>query len=453
MHLSEQIYSALRKLTSCRQIVVAYSGGVDSHVLLAALAKARDHDSSLHLSAIHINHGIHKEADAWAKHCQKISTALNVPCHIEKVNVPAFIAHSSNIQKKKPSLETAARHLRYEALERLMPQDAALLTAHHADDQAETLLLQLLRGSGPKGLAAIPAHSMLGRIELLRPLLTFSRQEILEFAKQRELQWIEDESNLDLSIERNYLRQKIIPELKLKWPGMLKTLGRAATNCYETFQLTEVLAEQDYEIVAIKEGSQSCHFNLCSSVTLDCSKLSSLAKIRQRNVLRYWLECLQLPIPSRVKLEEIQSAVLAAAPDASPLVSWHGAEIRRYQNKLYAMTPLSMHDVTQAFPWHITKGSPTFVLPNGLGTLHAEFKAPTNQQNIDVTIRFRQGGERIRPRGSKHSHSLKKLMQEWNIPSWVRDRIPLIYIGDHLAAVVNYAASIDWPEDVEVILK
>lgn len=443
--LSEQIYLALTKLTERRHVVIAYSGGVDSHVLLEALAEARNFNSSLQISAIHINHGIHKNSAAWAEHCQKICAALKIPCHVESIDMQAFLARTQMEQKKKPSLETAARHLRYEALERLVPAGAALLTAHHANDQAETLLLQLLRGSGPKGLAAIPARSMLGNAELLRPMLAFSRQEILEAAKARALQWIEDESNLDLSFERNYLRQKIIPELKLKWPGMLKTLRRAAANCYETHQLAESLAAQDYEMV---QESQVAHAAHALPVILDGTKFSTLSTIRQRNVLRYWLEQLGLPMPPRIKLEEIQRTLLPAARDASPLVTWSGAEIRRYQNRLYAMQPLPPHDATQIFSWHITNTTTSFTLPNGLGILRASFSALAPKI---ITIRFRQGGERFRPRGSEHSHSLKNLMQEWGIPPWLRDRVPLIYIGNQLAVVVNYAVSEQWPKDGKVI--
>lgn len=442
--LAEQLYLTLTKLTDCRQLCVAYSGGVDSHVLLEALAEARNADSSLQISAIHIDHRIHENSAAWAKHCQKICAALKIPCQIETIDIQTFIARTQLDKKKKISLETAARHLRYEALKRLVPKGAALLTAHHADDQAETLLLQLLRGAGPKGLAAIPTHSMLGGTELLRPMLQFSRQEIFAEAKARKLQWIEDESNLDISFERNYLRQKIIPELKLKWPGMLKTLGRASANCYETYQLAEDLAKQDYEIVCINHEPKS------ESCILDGAKLTSLSAIRQRNVLRYWLEHLQLPMPSRIKLEEIQRALLPAARDAAPLVAWHGAEIRRYQNKLYAMSPLPPHDNTQIFPWQITAATTSFTLPNGLGILHASFSAQA-PKTISISIHFRQGGERFRPRGNAHSRSLKHLMQEWSIPPWLRDRVPLIYIGDKLASVVNYAVSEEWPKDAEIV--
>lgn len=423
----------LAQLTTRKKIYVAYSGGVDSHVLLHALVSLRAQclDSDLEITAIHIDHGIHPNSHKWAKHCQQVCQSLKVPCIVHSINVKEQL-------KKKESLEAIARQMRYEKFSQILPLDAALLTAHHADDQAETVMLQLLRGSGPKGLAAIPAKSQLGQVELLRPLLLFSREEILQYAAQHGLSWVEDVSNTDISIDRNYLRHKVMPLLKIEWRGVLKTLGRAAQNCAEASYLLEILANQDYAAV-------------CGSVaqTLSISKLLNIGPERQRNVIRYWLQLQGLSLSSRIKLHEIQRTILNSASDRLPCVAWGGAEIRRYRDDLYAMTPLKPHDCSTILPWNL---SSALTLPSNLGILKAKFntlKVKAILDVSDITVRFRCVGGKCKPKGRK-THSLKNLFQEWGIPPWQRSRIPLIYQGDKLMVIVGHCICEGWDERVVI---
>jgi len=432
---SEKLYKLFQQLTSQNKIYIAYSGGVDSHVLLYSFCQLRLVYPALQIFALHINHGICANADNWQEHCQKICDDLSVRCLVKSVFVKSEILPGQ-------SVEAAARNLRYQAFAAMMPDDnAVLLTAHHADDQAETLLLQLLRGAGPKGLASIPAQSKFPEnknIELLRPMLNFSRNAILQYAQNHNLEWIEDESNCDLRIERNYLRQQIVPLLKQHWPGMAKTFGRVATNCYEINQLAEILAEQDYAV--IRGDIQN---------TLLISELTKLEPLRQRNVLRYFLQKVNLPLPSRIKIEQIQKTILYCTLDAQPVVAWAGAEVRRYGDYLYAMIPLSAHDENIVLSWDFMT---PLTLPNDLGTLVAKFGDGEKKcAVVAITVRFRRGGERCQPRAKKHHCVLAKLFQEWKIPPWQRARIPLIYSGDELVMVVGYCKCEGWVWDIDQI--
>jgi tRNA(Ile)-lysidine synthase len=453
--------------THSNTLFIGYSGGVDSHVLLDAvnkLIKTKSLSTTTSIIAIHINHGIHPDAIKWEKHCQKVCAQLQIPCITRKV---AVLAHPCNSKKNK-GLEALARKLRYQSLTDIINQEtqkysqtrdnntAILLTAHHADDQAETLLLQLLRGAGPKGLAAIPCKSKLQPdIKLLRPLLSFSRDAIIEYAKTNHLKWIEDSSNQDTKIDRNYLRYKIIPLLKKRWSGINKTLARVAENCYETNYLAEESAAQDYAAVkSYITDSQQQSSSPQQTQLLSITKLCALSPQRQRNVLRYHLQQLNLPIPARIKIEEIQRTVLHAACDAQPIVSWDGVEVRRYQDSLYVMPPPPTHDPHIIIPWRDL--TTPLVLPNNLGILEVQF-LDNNQSKLrchhtltNITVRFRTGenGERCRLAHKKHSTTLKNLMQEWHIPPWQRSRIPLLYCGDEIVVIVGYGRCVGWEQDI-----
>jgi len=486
---AENLDSVFSHLAAYRKIFVAYSGGVDSHVLLDLLVRFRDmrstditsvtskDDMPLEIFAIHINHDIHPDADQWAAHCQQICAALKVKCLVEKISVNTRLAKSN-----KESLEAVARKLRHQALGEVITGyvanaivtdehtndvdhnfdhcKVALVTAHHADDQAETLLLQLLRGAGPKGLAAMGCTAQfkvagwspakLGYVELLRPLLSYSREMILQYAIDHRLKWIEDSSNLNLTFGRNYLRHQVMPPLKNNWPGVLATLHRAAVNCYESNYLAEALAQTDLaQCKAYCSGNGNGEDNNATGArdTLTISKLLQLDSIRQRNVLRYFLQQLHLPLPSRTKIEEIQRAILFGTGDTQLLIQWQGAEVRRYQDCLYAMSPLASHDPNIVLRWDDV--TVPLVLPHNLGVLCAKNLLVYDRLNFisslstsNITVRFRTGGERVRPGGSRHHRTLKNLMQQWQVPPWLRDRIPLIYQGDEIIEVVGYCACI-----------
>jgi len=405
---------------SQNNFLIAYSGGVDSCVLLHAVVRLRQDFPELKLKAIHIHHGLFAEADQWVHHCQKICAELKVDLQIIKVEVK---------RSKGVSIEEAARDARYTALAKMLQENDGLITAHHADDQAETCLLQFLRGAGIKGLASMPAIINFAQGFLARPFLSVTRAEILNYAQKNNLNWVEDKSNHDLKFTRNFLRYKIMPEFIKRWPNINKTILRVADNCSDANELLKDLALQDIRKLPGRVAK-----------TLSITKLQKLSLARQKNVLREWISSQDFRLPSAIKLQHIITDVINARVDAAPCVAWEKAEIRRFKDDLYVMTPLADFDCNNILFWD---GKKPLKLPGNLGVLRAKkvigkgLKAEVLNKNIE--IRFRQGGEQCKLLGRAGTHKLKKLFQEWNIPPWQRDRVPLLYINNKLSAVIGYA--------------
>ena len=414
----------LKRLPRAPQYWVAFSGGVDSHVLLQLLVESRTQLPGS-LAAVHVNHQIQQQSGDWEIHCRSVCEELHIPFHLLRVHGKARAGESP---------EAAARTARYRALADWLPTHAILITAQHRDDQAETLLLQLLRGAGPRGLAAMPENSALGRGWLLRPFLAISRKAIVGYAREHRLRWIEDPSNTDTRYDRNLLRQRIMPELQQHWPGLSKVLARAATHQADQVELAHALAALDYPACC---GSNPA----CLSVPA----LHDLSPARQRNLLRYWLEQSGLPLPSRALLERIRTEMLSARQDASPLVHWPGAEVRRFRDGLYSMTPLTPHDPANCYRWDFRK---PLRLDQAGGILSATVVTGGGLRVADgagaMDIRFRQGGETLQPAGRRHHHRLKKLLQEWGVPDWERDRVPLVYRDGTLIAVAGLCVCEDF---------
>ena len=407
-----------RLLPEAPRYWVAYSGGLDSHVLLHALVQRRSRlRGALH--AVHVDHGLHPESAHWSSHCERVCAALNIPCRVARVDAAPALGQSP---------EAAARAARYAALQSVLAPGDGLLTAHHRGDQAETVLLQLLRGSGPRGLAGMPALARFGAGWLARPLLDFDRAELREYALQHGLHWIEDSSNVDARFDRNYLRHEILPRLLARWPGASRALARAARHNAEAAHLLHALARID---LGPLRG--------CAPDTLSASALHALDPARRRNALRAWIEERGAPALSSVQLEQALTGVLECAPDAVPRLHWPGAELRRYRDEVYLLSVPAPHDPGVSLAWDMRE---PLSLPAELGTLTAVpvvgtgLKAVLCRQEA-VTVRFRRGGERCRPARRGHDHALKKLFQEQGVPPWQRDRIPLIYLGDGLAAVAG----------------
>jgi tRNA(Ile)-lysidine synthase len=290
---------------------VALSGGVDSCVLLHFLAT---HFPNLSLHAIHINHGLHPLANDWQKHCHKLCQSLSIPLRIVSVQIHC---------KKGESLEARARVERYQAFAKIIKKDDVIVTAHHLDDQAETLLLQLLRGAGLRGVAAMPAIAHFANGYLIRPLLNFSRVDIEHYANAHQIHWIEDTSNNNQQFDRNYLRQTIFPILKKRWPQAHKILARFAKHCAEQEHLIESIAAQDY---------RDCHGEYLN--TLSIPALLKYDTTRLNNILRFYIHNLQLPSPPEKLLREL-NRLFHAKRDATPVVHWNNVYFRRYKEHLF----------------------------------------------------------------------------------------------------------------------
>lgn len=417
MDVKQALIHSLEQLPPhVEQIYIAFSGGLDSTVLVHALAGLRQTaaiKSPLNLHLIHVHHGLSPNADDWVENCQQLAASLALPLTVVQVDARP---------KTGESPEAAARQARYKIFAETLPANAVLMLAHHANDQAETLLLQLLRGAGVRGLASMPLRARFHQSWLMRPLLAVSRVVLEQYAEQHQLTWIEDESNLNVDFDRNYLRHNILPLLNARWPATVSCLSRSASHCAEADSLLMEIADADLSNM------------LDGEPRLNILLLRTLSPPRLNNVVRYWLMNQGLPLPSTVKLQTLIQTLIYSRYDAMPHVSWPGVEVRRFRNYLYAMPPLPKHDPTWYYEWNMQED---LVLPANIGTLQVKDYLIL-AKGLPLRIAFRQGGEAMVLTGRKGHHSLKNLMQEWDIPPWLRQRVPLIFQNQELIAVVGY---------------
>jgi len=410
----QQLLTQLPIVSSQQKLWLAYSGGLDSTCLVHAISQLKSLGKLVSpIHAIHINHGLSQHADAWQQHCVTFATEWGISIECVRVNAQ---------RKSGESPEATARDARYQAFaERIGPGDL-LLTAHHQDDQAETLFLQLLRGSGVKGLASMPISHHFASGMLCRPLLSFSRANLQAYAVQQQLSWVEDESNQCDDFDRNFLRNQIFPQLQQRWPSITATFSRSASHCAQSAQLCDELAEKDWRKLVLDDP-----------MTLSVDGLLALHPARQNNVLRYWISRQALPLPTTRQLEQITQRLLIAKKDATPKVAWPGAELRRFSAKLYLMAPIAPHDPSQVFLWPVEQKT-LYIESLNISLQRNDLVGRAKDEMLQV--RFRQGGESIQLPGKPHHTSLKKLFQQHAIPPWQRDRLPLIYVEDELLEVV-----------------
>ena len=391
-----------------RNFAVAFSGGADSSVLLAAICRLTPRPE---VRALHVDHGLHPDSQAWERHCRAAAAAIDVDYRSLRCPVEAAPGES---------LEARARTVRYRALKELLAPGETLLTAHHADDQLETVMLRLLRGTGVRGLRGIAPLQPFGDGFLARPLLGVSRAEILASARDWRLEWIEDPSNRDTRFDRNYVRAELIPRITARWPAAARTVGRAASQMAEAQQILDQAALAD------APGDPE---------RIECVVLRDLSPVRRRNVLRHSMIRLGLPVPDTRQMDELLRALEVRRRDARPRVQWPGGEARIYRDRLYLLEPLPAAspqgysgEVSPARPWSGPEGKLRLVSGVGRGL-------PADWAEAGFSVRFRKGGERFRPMGRPHSRPLKKWLQEAGVPPWLRARIPLLYREDALVAV------------------
>ncbi len=400
-----------------RRYCVAFSGGVDSAALLHVLAQARRTTRSFALRAIHVNHHLQPQADEWARHALQVGERLDVPMTVLDVSIAS---------RKGESIEASARASRYALFAGELESEEFLLTAHHQDDQLETVLLQLLRGAGVAGLAAMPACARFARGWHARPLLEVSRADLVDYVTRQELPWIEDASNTDARFDRNFLRRHVLPALRQRWPAAAANVARSAGHMAEAQQVLDEVARKD--LASARDGK-----------TLQCAALRALAPVHARNVLRYWLREQGFLLPSAARLEEIVSAMLHARADSIPVVKWPGAEVRRYRDRLYAMGPLGPAPKS-GLTWDWKRDSQLDLgagvgslrlVPSGGGALRLrELPNP-------LRIAWREAGAKLRPAADRPSRTLRYLFQELGIVPWMRTRIPLILHGDRPIALAD----------------
>lgn len=414
---ADRLYQVLSGWPVPSRYRVALSGGLDSTVLLHAMAGLREHLAAP-LCAIHADHGLQAASGAWSAHCAELCASLSIPLETVALRLAPGAGES---------VEAMAREARYAAFAASMVPGELLLTAQHRDDQAETVLLQLLRGAGVAGLAAMPELTAMLPGQLGRPLLGFSRAELEDYAEAHELAWLEDPSNRSLAHDRNYLRHEVMPRLKARWPAATTTLSRSAGHCAAANKALQAFAAQDL---------RQCRL---SAYSLAIPPLIRLPAERQYNLLRAWIEDSGLPMPATHKLERILAEVIPARGDAAPLVSWDGAELRRYRDALWLTPPLPPAGGDWRASWD---AGDTLRLPEGLGELRVSLGqgdiAPERWAAGRREVVFRREGLSCRLRGRQGSRTLKKLFQELGVPPWLRERVPLLLIDGELAAVGDY---------------
>lgn len=447
------------------RLVVAFSGGVDSTALLAALAASRQ--KGLQVRAVHVNHGLHPNASKWSEHCRAVARELGVQLEV----LAAKVARSAGV-----SLEAVARDARYGLLAEALETGEFLLTAHHEDDQLETVLLQLFRGAGMAGLAAMPDIAPFAGGWLARPLLSRSRAELEEWVRAAGLSWVDDDTNADETLDRNYLRRRVLPLVRERWQGVGSAVSRSARHAAEGQRLLDMIARSDVERASSGPG-------------LFVPTLRALQPDRRRNALRFWIARSGARLPDTSRLEELAGPVIDARPDASPRVVWGDVEVQRHADVLSinstadrgARRGSDVHpkadtrpggDVRQAraagrgtnvrqggaargatdapaldWPW---RSVPVLELTDAGGTLELKPDAhgPIDLDTLPaaVTVRYRQGGERLRPRRGGPRRALKSLLQESRLPIGERARLPLVFSG----ATLLTAGSLWVDESIQV---
>lgn len=414
-------------------IVVAFSGGLDSTVLLHLLHEAHALGViAAPLRAVHVNHALQSDADRWEAHCRAVCARLGV----EFLGV-----RSPVVQVPGASLEESARDTRHAIFAQTLNDGEVLALAQHRDDQVETVLFRLLRGSGAAGLAGMPRCRPCGSGTLVRPLLDVTRAELLDYARTHALTWVDDGSNADPRFDRNFLRNAVLPLLYERWPGLGSAVTRSAALSAEAAALCDELASFDLRSVIGPNPQQ-----------LELAPLQQLSTARQHNVLRHWLQtvCAELAVaaPTYEVLTRSFSEVIAARPDAEPVLTWGegntAAELRRYRGFLHVSKPLPPSP--GPLSWSTTEAC---VLPAPLGELSVQpcaGRGIPRERIPALRVSFRNGGELVKA-AWRPTRPLKKILQDAGVPPWLRERIPLLYAGDELVAVADLLICDGWLDE------
>ena len=409
-----------------KRVFVAYSGGVDSTVLLHVLWSLRQH-LNLELIALHADHQLHDSSREWHAHCQSFCANLGIP----------FQAHRFEITDIRGiGMEAAARNARYSWFLR-ETAGAVLVTGHNQDDQAETVLFRLVRGSGAAGLAAISQTTEIQGNLIARPLLYESRADIQTYAMHCDLPYIKDDSNCDVRIDRNYIRHQIMPLFRKRWPAVDKTIARAADHLQSQRSLTRTAVRSDLQ--ACKSDGGSCILGDFGRLKLDV--LTGLGAPRMADVLRYWVRQHRMEVPNTARLMELIRQIRESEGSRSCMIRWRDGELRTYRSLLHLVPPQ---------PSPVFRGTRTWATDETIDITAAGIRlrsVPRRGQGLRIPVPgaaglildWRQTGEKIRPNGSPHIRSVKNLFQQAGIPPWERIRIPRIYVEQKLVCIPGLA--------------
>lgn len=415
--LSQELHDRLCPLPLRGQILdVGFSGGRDSVALLALLHGLAP-VLGCEVRAVHVNHRISPHADSWQAFCEQFCRQRGIPLRVVVLDLQ---------RQGGESLEALARAGRYRAY--AQSEGLYIALAHHRDDQAETFVLQALRGAGPAGLAAMPERRSFAGKTLLRPLLHTPRQDIERWLQSQRLAWIEDESNADTRYRRNAVRHQILPLFETMHPGATEALARSARHCGEASELLRELAEIDGQPRAPR---------------LDLASLGPLSPRRARNLLRQWLHYRGIPLPAARTLEVFMQQIHDAAADRQPQLELEGGRVYRFREQLH-WAP-DWEPLPASFVW---KGESRQRIAGWQGVLHIDEAEEgidaSRLRGLPVDVRRRSGGERIKLAAQRPSQSLKNLFQGSAVPPWERPRWPMLYAGDELIAVPGLAVAAAW---------
>jgi tRNA(Ile)-lysidine synthase len=405
----EELTEALRSLPFAHRVWVAFSGGLDSTVLLHLAHHCLQNTFGASLKAIHVNHQLQANAGLCEGHCRRTCHELGVPLVVEAVQVTDA--------GLKGGLEEAARSARYGAFKLWLEQGDLLLMAHHGDDQVETVLFRLLRGTGVAGLAGMPATRRLGEAALARPLLRFSQEQLRDVAQSRGLRWIDDPSNEDERFDRNFLRRSILPRLRQRWPSLAKRINRTSQYAREQTELADRLAELQFD---------QCNGDFSS---LCASLFARLGVTEQKNLLRWWICRQGLTPPVAINRAEMLASLLQAGRDRSPEIRGTGYRLRRFGGRLHLVTD------QPEVPVSAMALSPDKPLQWGEYRLWLEPVAETGKPAPMLWVSKREGGEYFQGRATGPTRALKKWLQEKAVPPWERGRLPLVREAGELVAV------------------
>lgn len=397
---------------------VALSGGVDSAVLLAAV---RALEPERPIRAIHVDHGLQAASAGWRQACERAAAAARAELVVRAVDVDAHDARG---------LEAAAREARYAAFAAVLEPGETLLTAHHADDQLETMLMRVFRGTGVGGLAAVRAEGSIAGLRVVRPLLEFTRAELEAQARAWGLEHVDDPSNDDTRFDRNFIRHHVVPGIRERWPGAARAAVRTARQM--------AAAEHVLEDVAIEDLGLEREPDAATAATVDLERLRALSPARRDNALRHLIRRAGLPLPTAAQLASLAEALAVERRDAGTRVAWPGAEARIHRGRLHVLAPLPPRTPAadaRLAPGHAWRGA-----AGRLELVAAGAEAPGLPESWladGLEIRFRAGGERFKPLADTHTREVKKLFQEAGIVPWMRERIPLLYAAGELVAIAD----------------
>lgn len=416
MSLFVRLAAALAPYQMASTWYVGFSGGMDSQVLLQLLAEWRQRQPIPFPSvvAVHIHHGLQGVAETWPAHCAQVCAQLQIPLRVESVQVA-----------RGASLEAQARAARYAAFAKLLGPNDVLLTAQHQEDQAETLLFRLLRGAGVRGLAAIPPARPLGLGQLVRPLLAIARQDLATYAQDQGLSWIEDPSNQDQGLARNYLRHHILPKLKHRWPQLSTNWARTAAHMTEAQILLDELAQQDLSALE----AETTPLTWLSVPSLPLSGIRVLSEARQRNLLRYWLARFTL-LPDTAHWRSWVTLRDAVSEASMPCWALAQGQLVRAEGRIWWLSGAWL-SLPESLDQPLNLQNPSLTLPAN-GYLHWQGLAT----DASWRIRYRQGGERLLVAG-RGQRDLKRMLNELGVPIFLRGRLPLLFREDQLWAVAN----------------